>query len=206
VGYSDTRFFSFFKISSRTTDRPTNRDDTHVHDDTRLTAPTDTPICRYEGHRLQQLGLEQAATGLMLDACRATSLCNAYECNGIDDLTYGGQGEDDIQNWRALYLRPQWKQESNPKFAAMCDNWDLASAYKPQIKAEAQSVYNQVSAACAYKVTEDWSPEVPYARVCIPTHVGRKRGIPENSYIYRINPYGSPATDYTSQTFYKGGY
>ena len=49
--------------------------------------------CRYEGHRLQQLGLQEAATGLMLDACRATSLCNAEGCNGIDDLTYGGQGE-----------------------------------------------------------------------------------------------------------------
>lgn len=52
--------------------------------------------CRYEGHRLQQLGLQEAATGLMLDACRATSLCNAEGCNGIDDLTYGGQGEGEI--------------------------------------------------------------------------------------------------------------
>ena len=50
-------------------------------------------VFRYEGHRLQQLGLQEAATGLMLDACRATSLCNAEGCNGIDDLTYGGQGE-----------------------------------------------------------------------------------------------------------------
>ncbi len=80
----------------------------------------------------------------MLDACRATSLCNAYGCNGIDDLTFGGQGEDDIQNFRALYLRPQWAQGSNPKFAAMCDNWDLAKAYKPNLELQAQSVYNQV--------------------------------------------------------------
>jgi len=124
----------------------------------------------------------------MLDACRATSLCNAYVCNGIDDLTYGGQGEDDIQNFRALYLRPQWAQDSNPKFAAMCDNWNLAKAYKPSLESQAQSVYNQMSAACAY----------------IPTHVGMKRGIPADSYIMRINPYGSPDTDYTSKTFYKG--
>lgn len=61
-----------------------------------------------------------------------------------------------------------------------------------------------MSAACAYKVTSDWSPSVPYARVCIPTHVGMKRGIPADSYIMRINPYGSPDTDYTSKTFYKG--
>ena len=140
----------------------------------------------------------------MLDACRATSLCNAYGCNGIDDLTYGGQGEDDIQNFRALYLRPQWAQDSNPKFAAMCDNWNLAKAYKPSLESQAQSVYNHMSAACAYKVTSDWSPSVPYARVCIPTHVGMKRGIPADSYIMRINPYGSPDTDYTSKTFYKG--
>lgn len=62
----------------------------------------------------------------MLDACRATSLCNAEGCNGIDDLTYGGQGEDDIQNFRAIYFRPQHKQEANPKFAAFCDNWCVA--------------------------------------------------------------------------------
>jgi hypothetical protein len=161
-------------------------------------------IASYEGHRLQQLGLQEAATGLMLDACRATSLCNADGCNGIDDLTYGGQGEDDIQNFRALYLRPQWAQESNPKFAAMCDNWDLAKAYKPNLESQAQGVYNQLSAACAYKVSSDWSPSVPYARVCIPTHVGMKRGIPADSYIMRVNPYGSPDTDYTSKTFYKG--
>lgn len=44
----------------------------------------------YEGLRLAQLGLETAATGLMLDACRGTSMCNTTHCMGIDDLTYGG--------------------------------------------------------------------------------------------------------------------
>ena len=44
----------------------------------------------YEGMRLAQLGLESAATGLMLDACRATSMCNATHCMGIDDLSFGG--------------------------------------------------------------------------------------------------------------------
>jgi hypothetical protein len=114
-----------------------------------------------------------------------------------------GQGEYDIENWRALYLRPQWKQEANPKFAAMCDNWDLASSYAPQLVAEAQSVHDQLAQQCAYKTTDQWDATVPYARVCIPTKVGMKKGISPDAYMLRVNPFGSPETDYTSKTFYK---
>lgn len=81
---------------------------------------------------------------------------------------------------------------------------DLTKAYKPELVTQAQGVYDQMSSACAYKVTSDWDVSVPYARICVPTKVGLKRGIPADSYIFRINPYGSPDTDFTSETFYKG--
>lgn len=41
--------------------------------------------------RLAQMGMNTAATGLNLDACRATSMCNATHCFGIDDTIYGGE-------------------------------------------------------------------------------------------------------------------
>ena len=43
-----------------------------------------------EAMRLAQLGLDSAATGLMLNSCRATSMCNSTNCLGITDLSFGG--------------------------------------------------------------------------------------------------------------------
>lgn len=43
-----------------------------------------------EAMRLAQMGLDTAATGLMLDGCRATSMCNTTTCLGIDDMVFGG--------------------------------------------------------------------------------------------------------------------
>lgn len=113
-----------------------------------------------------------------------------------------GQGEEDIENWRALYLRPQSKQLSNPKFAVFCDNWDAATAYAPYLNEQASSVRDQIASTCAYKTTSDWNPAQPYARLCVPTKTGVKKGIDPSSYILRINPFGAD-TDSTSNTFYK---
>lgn len=113
-----------------------------------------------------------------------------------------GQGEYDIENWRALYLRPQSDQLSNPKFAVFCDSWDATKAYAPFIQDQALSVRDQLASVCAYKTTKDWSADEPYARLCVPTKTGVKKGIDPSSYILRVNPFGAD-TDSTSNTFFK---
>ncbi|KAI8100329.1 hypothetical protein M9435_006813 [Picochlorum sp. BPE23] len=155
-----------------------------------------------EAMRLAQMGLDTAATGLMLTGCRATSMCNTTTCLGIDDTSFGGQGEYDIENWRMVYWRPQKGQLANPKFAAFCDSWEATKAKYPYLQEQAQGVKDSLASVCSYKTTSDWSQEQPYARVCIPTKVGIKKGINPRSYIIRVNPFGSD-TDATSTTFYK---
>eukprot|EP00890_Picochlorum_soloecismus_P003506 jgi/Picsp_1/4156/NSC_01665-R1_---NA--- len=155
-----------------------------------------------EAMRLAQLGLDSAATGLMLDSCRATSMCNATNCLGITDLSFGGQGEYDIENWRMAYWRPQKGQLVNPKFGVFCDNWELTKAKYPYLQEQAQGVKDSLASACSYKTTLDWSVDQPFARVCVPTKVGIKKGIKPTDYIIRVNPFGAD-TDAFSTTFYK---
>lgn len=129
----------------------------------------------------------------MVDLAMCTSYIFIYDA---------GQGEYDIENWRALYFRPQSDQLSNPKFAVYCDSWDAAKEYAPYLQDQALSVRDQLASVCAYKTTKDWSVEQPYARVCVPTKTGIKKGIDPSSYIIRVNPFGAD-TDSTSNTFFK---
>eukprot|EP00204_Picochlorum_oklahomense_P003225 CAMPEP_0118797966 /NCGR_PEP_ID=MMETSP1161-20130426/416_1 /TAXON_ID=249345 /ORGANISM="Picochlorum oklahomensis, Strain CCMP2329" /LENGTH=102 /DNA_ID=CAMNT_0006725215 /DNA_START=3 /DNA_END=308 /DNA_ORIENTATION=- len=102
------------------------------------------------------MGLDTAATGLMLNGCRATSMCNTTTCLGIDDTSFGGQGEYDIENWRMVYWRPQKGQLANPKFAAFCDSWEATKAKYPYLQEQAQGVKDSLASVCSYKTTSDW--------------------------------------------------
>jgi hypothetical protein len=79
-----------------------------------------------------------------------------------------GQGEYDVENWRALYFRPQSKQLSNPNYAVFCDSWDAATAMYPYLQEQAQGVHDALASTCSYKTTKDWNVAQPYARICVP--------------------------------------
>lgn len=83
-------------------------------------------------------------------------------------LFFTGQGEYDIENWRMIYWRPQKGQLANPKFAAFCDSWEATKSKYPYLQEQALGVKDSLASSCSYKVTNDWSQEQPYARVCIP--------------------------------------
>lgn len=67
-----------------------------------------------------------------------------------------------------LYWQPQKGQLKNPDFSVHCNDWQTVKAKYPYLSDQAEAVKNELASMCLYKVTEDWTAEQPYARICVP--------------------------------------
>lgn len=97
-------------------------------------------------------------------------------------------------------------QPNNPKGAEYGDNWTAAAAAYPIPAKAAQSVADDFNSRTQWKVSDKWSPDHPYVRLCVPSQCGLnpKSGcnLKKSDFVMHMNP-GPSSIDTTTRTFYK---